>query len=173
VFIDDYCGQRVFWHGGRITGYTSNITIIPEQKTSILILSNSMEHIPYEHRFDIAEILFGACEMKPSDLFSEDKLRMEFKKKQSEFTDNTKDFSEFLGKYTVHDFVKYFEISMNNGKLVARIDNKEFPLNQVYKDTFVSQPFIIFEFKRDKNGKISNISLSGEKFRNLELTKNN
>lgn len=171
LFIDDYCGQKVFWHGGNITGYTSNITIFPEQKTSIIVLSNTMELIPYEYRFDIAKVLFGACEMQPSDLFAEDEIR-EFKKKQSEFTDKTSSFSGYLGKYTVDGFIKYFEIVENNGKLIAQIDNKEFQLKQVFKDTFVSQP-MIFEFKRDKNGKIFSISLSGEKFRNLELTKNN
>jgi hypothetical protein len=172
LFIDDYCGQKVYWHGGNITGYTSNIAIFPEQKTSIIALSNTMELIPYEHRFDIAKVLFDACEMQPSDLFGEDELRREFKKKQSEFTDKTTKFSEYLGKYTVEGFCKYFEIVENNGKLTAKIDNKEFPLKQVFKDTFVSPP-IIFEFQRDKNGKIFSISLSGEKFRNLELTKNN
>lgn len=172
LFIDDYCGQKVYWHGGNITGYTSNITIFPEQKTSVIVLSNTMELIPYEHRFDIAKVLFDACEMQPSDLFAEDELRREFKKKQSEFTDKTTNFSGYIGKYTVEGFNKYFEIVENNGKLIAKIDNKEFQLKQAFKDTFVSQP-MIFEFKRDKNGEIFSISLSGEKFRNLELTKNN
>lgn len=172
LFVDDYCGQKVFWHGGNITGYTSNITIFPAQKTSIIVLSNSMELIPYEHRFDIAKILFGVCEMPPSDLFAEDELRKEFKKKQSEFTDKTIDFSEYIGKYMVEGFSKYFEIVENNGKLIAKIDNKEFRLKQVFKDTFMSLP-MIFEFKRDESGEIFSISSSGEKFRNLELTKKN
>jgi len=172
LFIDDYCGQKVYWHGGNITGYTSNITIFPEQKTSIIVLSNTMELIPYEHRFDIAKVLFGACEMQPSDLFAEDELRKEFKKRKSEFTGQTADFSEYIGKYTVEGFSKYFEIVDNNGKLIAKIDNQEFQLKQVFKDTFASQP-MIFEFQRNKHGKIISILLSGEKFRNLELTKNN
>jgi CubicO group peptidase (beta-lactamase class C family) len=172
LFIDEYCGQKVLWHGGNITGYTSNITIFPEQKTSIIVLSNTMELIPYEHRFDIAKVLFGACEMKSSDLFAEDELRKDFKKKKSEFTGQTIDFSEYIGKYSVEGFSKYFEIVDNNGKLIAKIDNKEFQLKQVFKDTFISEP-MIFEFRRNKNGEILSIWLSGEKFRNLELTKNN
>jgi len=172
LFIDDYCGQKVYWHGGNITGYTSNITIFPEQKTSIIVLSNTMELIPYEHRFDIAKVLFDACEMQLDDLFAEDELRKEFKKKQSEFKDKTTNFLEYTGKYTIDGFIKYFEIVENNGKLIAKIDNKEFQLKQVFKDTFVSEP-MIFEFKRDKNGEIFSILLSGEKFRNLELTKKN
>ncbi len=172
LFIDDYCGHKVLWHGGNIPGYTSNITIFPEQKTSIIVLSNTMELIPYEHRFDIAKVLFGVCEMQPSDLFAEDELRKEFKKKQSEFTDQTTDFSEYIGKYTVEGFIKYFEIVENDSKLIAKIDKTEFQLKEVFKDTFVSQP-MIFEFKRDKNDEIISISLSGEKFRNLELTKKN
>lgn len=131
-----------------------------------------MELIPYEHRFDIAKVLFDACEMQPSDLFAEDELRKEFKKKKSEFAGQTSNLSEYIGKYTIEGFSKYFEIFENDSKLIAKIDKTEFKLNQVFKDTFVFQS-MIFELKRDKNGEIFSISLSGEKFRNLELTKNN
>lgn len=172
LFIENQCKQKVVWHGGRITGYTSNITFFPEQKTSIIVLSNTTDRIPYEHRFDIAKVLFDCCEMHPSDLFGEDEIRNEFKKKQSEYTDKTVDVTEYIDKYTVDGFNKYFEIVDNNGKLIAKIDNKEFQLKQVFKDTFVSQP-MIFEFKRDKNGEVVSILLSGEKFRNLEVKRNN
>jgi len=172
LFIENQCKQKVIWHGGRIPGYTSNITLFPAHKTSIIVLSNTTDRIPYEHRFDIAKVLFDSCEMYPSDLFGEDEIRKEFKKKQSEYTDKSVDFTGYVGKYTVNGFNKYFEIVDNNGKLVAKIDNKEFRLKLVFKDTFVSQP-MIFEFIRDRNGEIVSILLSGEKFRNLELSRNN
>ena len=172
LFIENQCKQKVVWHGGSISGYTSNITLSPEHKTSIIVLSNTTDRIPYEHRFDIARVLFDSCEIHPSDLFGEDEIRREFKKKQSEFTDKTVDFNGYIGKYTVDGFIKYFEIVKNNGKLIAKIDNKEFQLKQVFEDTFESLP-MIFEFKRDKNGEIVSILLSGEKFRNLELGRNN
>ena len=172
LFIENQCKQKVVWHGGSISGYTSNITLSPEHETSIIVLSNTTDRIPYEHRFDIARVLFDSCEIHPSDLFGEDEIRREFKKKQSEFTDKTVDFNGYIGKYTVDGFIKYFEIVKNNGKLIAKIDNKEFQLKQVFEDTFESLP-MIFEFKRDKNGEIVSILLSGEKFRNLELGRNN
>lgn len=170
LFIDNYCTNKVYWHGGNITGYTSNITMFPEENTSIIVLSNNMDMIPYEHRFDVAKILFGDCKMQSNDLFLENELRVEFKKKQSEFDNKTVESNEFEGKYETPGFTKHFEIIVINGRLVAKIDNLEFKLNQAFKDTFISEP-MIFEFQRDSGNIITGILLSGEKFRNLELAK--
>jgi len=170
LFIDNYCTQKVYWHGGNITGYTSNIIMFPKKKTSIIILSNNMDMIPYEHRFDVAKILYGNCKMPSNDLFQENEIRVEFKKKQSEFENKTIELNEFEGKYGIPGFTKHFEIIAINGRLVAKIDNLEFKLNQAFQDTYISEP-MIFEFLRDGKNIIMGISLSGEKFRNLELAK--
>ena len=170
LFIDKYCTQKVYWHGGNITGYTSNIIMLPNEKTSIIILSNNMDMIPYEHRFDVVKILYGDCKIPSNDLFQENEIRAEFKKKQSEFDNTTIELNEYAGKYGIPGFAKYFEVIVINGRLIAKIDNLEFKLNQAFEDTFISVP-MIFEFQRDKKNIITGIALSGEKFRNLELVK--
>jgi CubicO group peptidase (beta-lactamase class C family) len=170
LFIDSYCGLTMYWHGGNIAGYTSSIAIVPEKQADVIVLSNTMDRIPYIHRYDLINILFDGCEKPDNDLFGEDALRAAFKKAREEYVREDTSLTDYEGKYRIPGFEKSFEVHVTNGRLVAEIPDKKFVLDQAYQDTFISEA-LIFRFIRDKNNKVTTLALDGEKFRNLELAR--
>lgn len=171
LFIEDYNGQKVIWHGGRETGFTSNITMFPDKKTSIIVLSNTMDRIPYEHRYDIAKIMFNNSYEFSNDPFPGMDLGKNILK-NTEPTENNNTLTDYQGIYSINGFPRKFDISVKDGQLIANIADMTFGLKKHSPDVFISEP-MIFQFIRDDKRQISGFLLHGEKFRNLELKRNN
>src|SRR5260370_1342011 len=58
--IQDYRGLHLVSHGGAIDGFRANITLLPDQKIGIVVLSNlDQENMPEALRFSLIDILLG------------------------------------------------------------------------------------------------------------------
>lgn len=59
-FLLDYHGLRVISHGGAINGFRSNMTLLPQQKTAVIVLSNlDQDNLPEALRWSIVDLLEG------------------------------------------------------------------------------------------------------------------
>lgn len=64
-FINDYRGHQVLSHAGAIDGFRSNVTLLPEDKIGIAVLTNLGQlNVPEALRDGIVEIVLG---LKPVD----------------------------------------------------------------------------------------------------------
>ncbi len=61
--LQDYRGVHMISHGGAIDGFRANITLLPDQKTGIVVLSNlNQENMPEALRFSLIDIVLGLKE---------------------------------------------------------------------------------------------------------------
>lgn len=58
-FIQDYAGHRIVMHDGGVNGYVSSVTLVPQDKLGIIILTNTDQNSLYEAlRWDIMDAYF-------------------------------------------------------------------------------------------------------------------
>lgn len=61
--IHDYRGLHLVSHGGAIDGFRANITLLPDQKTGIAVLSNlDQENMPEALRYTLVDLVLGLPE---------------------------------------------------------------------------------------------------------------
>jgi CubicO group peptidase (beta-lactamase class C family) len=58
-FLQDYAGHRIVMHDGGVTGYVSSVTLVPQDKLGIIILTNTDQNALYEAlRWEIMDAYF-------------------------------------------------------------------------------------------------------------------
>lgn len=58
-FLQDYSGHRIIMHDGGVTGYVSSVTLVPQDKLGIIILTNTDQNAFYEAlRWEIMDAYF-------------------------------------------------------------------------------------------------------------------
>lgn len=58
-FIQDYAGHRIVMHDGGVNGYVSSVTLVPQDKLGIIILTNTDQNSLYEAlRWEIMDAYF-------------------------------------------------------------------------------------------------------------------
>jgi CubicO group peptidase (beta-lactamase class C family) len=144
--VDSLEGQPSIQHGGGIHGFNSNLVMLPDQKISIILLSNVNTPLLGEITKSLADILLD----KPYTLPGE--------RKAIEVAEKT--LQELVGEYT---FTPGFIITttVENGKLFAQATN------QPKFELFCEKPDFFFlkvveaqlEFKRDAAGKVDQVIL--------------
>lgn len=144
--VDSLEGQPAMQHSGGIHGFNSNLVILPEQKISIILLSNVNTPILGEITNQIAAVVLG----KPYKLPSE--------KTVIEVPEKT--LLEYVGEYALTpNFI--LTATVENGKLFVQATN------QSKFEVFCEKPDFFFlkvveaqlEFKRDATGKVDQVIL--------------
>ncbi|MEZ0277014.1 MAG: DUF3471 domain-containing protein, partial [Roseimicrobium sp.] len=144
-------GLKSIWHNGGLDGFTSELRRFPDQKVSIVILSNSASPIGGFTTASIAELAarqFLWREMKPQLCFHEQSL-----------AEGTK-LEDYLGTF---DFsgLGVMRFRIERGKLQAKLaDQKWGDIAPSARDTF-SEPAMdaTFEFQRNEKGAVSAVTL--------------
>ncbi|ULQ53855.1 serine hydrolase [Flavihumibacter fluvii] len=144
--VDSLEGQLSFQHGGGIHGFNSNLVILPDQKISIVLLSNVNTPMLGEITKSLADILLD----KPYTLPGE--------RKAIDVAEKT--LQELVGEYKfTPDFI--ITTTVENGKIYAQATN------QPKFELFCEKPDLYFlkvveaqlEFKRDATGKVDQLIL--------------
>ena len=74
---------------------------------------------------------------------------------------SAKNSSEVLGTYSSEDAEMTFAIAEKDKKLLLlREPHTSIPLTPVFKDAFRDEDFVLYEFKRDKNGNVIRLDVS-------------
>src|SRR5712691_3444801 len=89
-------GHTVWEHGGAITGFTSMMVLLPEEKTGIVVLNNLDSRLPTVVAWDLADKLLG---LEPRDYLSEARKAPDQSRKAATRVPGTKPTLE-LAAYT-------------------------------------------------------------------------
>jgi CubicO group peptidase (beta-lactamase class C family) len=175
--LQDYRGLHMISHGGAIDGFRANITLLPDQKTGIVVLSNlNQENMPEALRFTLIDI---AMDLKERDWDSilmehfaneEKQEAAETKKFVDSRVPNTKpalELEAYAGEY-VEPAYGTAVISLDSGRLMLRWSNFRQPLDHFHFDTFRVHDGrlegVPVQFRLSANGGVSGMDFLGVKF---------
>jgi CubicO group peptidase (beta-lactamase class C family) len=59
-FLEEYCGKKVVSHTGGVNGFVTSVTLLPEEKLGIIVLTNTDQNAFYEAlKWEIADAYLG------------------------------------------------------------------------------------------------------------------
>ena len=193
-FIYDYNGKKVVEHDGGMPGYISKVTLVPDQKISIIILNNGNDaFVNSALRGDLMDILVKGKEFDWIGEYANTKARSEAYEQKSNLerinsrVPGTRPSLKLVG-YTGTFRDKSYgdaEVSFEGGKLnLSFLPSKEIfsgelehwhydTFKVVFKDEFLTFGLITFEF--DAYGKVTGFKIdlpsSDFHFWNLDFVK--
>jgi CubicO group peptidase (beta-lactamase class C family) len=191
----DYAGRLVVEHSGGMPGYISRVTLIPEEKFGLVILTNDMNSLPTALRYVILDLLFNRNKQNWLDLFYQFKNQQEERQqnleriRKEERIPNTKPSLE-LDRYTgLYEDTMYgkAKIDMRNGKLIltllptkekftSSMEHWHFDTFRIrFKDQFLPEGFVTFDFNTQREITCFKIDLPNPDFHfhNLDFRKVN
>lgn len=86
-FLQEYCGRKIVAHTGGVNGFVTSVTLIPEEKLGIIVLTNTDQNAFFEAlKWEIMDAYFGKPYRNYSNVYlASNKLQSnaELKKEQS------------------------------------------------------------------------------------------
>ena len=149
LVIGTYRGLRTVSHGGSWAGFRASLIRFPDEKFSIICLSNLSTFNP------------AAISYKIADIYLADKFKEEIKKEKPQeikaFPLSEQELLEKCGNYKETRFGLWLVLSLEKEKLKAQIGRQELLLTPVSQNTFqtwLGDSLITLEFSRDEKGQI-------------------
>ena len=177
-FVQDYHGVGLVEHGGAIDGFRSNITLVPEKKLGIVVLSNlNQENMPEALRWSILDQVLGFEPRDWNALLIErgrkeredgQKARKELEATRRPNTKPTHDLAGYAGTYRN---AGYGAVSIGAGPngLEAGWLNNHSPLEHFHFDTFLCKTGALdgqpVQFNLNPRGEIVSLDLVNVNFR--------
>ena len=162
LVVGKYKGLRIVEHGGSLGGYRADLLRFPDQRFSVIILSNLSSFDPSRLARQVADIYL-------TDEFKEDQTMPTRKPgEKPETIDVPKEILlEYEGRFYSEEILAGFEIALREGRLyVRRGEEMGLSLRAVSKDKFRARSWTI-QFIRDAQKQISGFRLSSGRVRNL------
>jgi CubicO group peptidase (beta-lactamase class C family) len=166
LVIAEYRGLKIVEHGGSLGGYRAELLRFPEQRFSVIILSNLSSVVPGRLARQVADLYleknFKAEKPKP-------KRRKVEKPAAAQIPEKT--LMEYTGDYHSEEVHTGFQILFEEGKLhLRRRERQNLLMQALAKDRFRVRSWTIM-FIRDEEGQISGFRLTSGRVRNLLFEK--
>jgi hypothetical protein len=178
--ILDYYGEKIIEHSGGMPGYISRVTLVPDKKLGVVILTNNMNYVPALLRYKILDLFLTKNQKRKTD---REKIILEMIEKQEKRKKDQKAEREqkrvksttpslALGKYVgVYEDRVYgkAKIGLEMKKLVLTLlptkDVFTSPMDHWHYNTFrirfkdesLPNGFVTFDFNSD--GKITGFTI--------------
>jgi len=147
LYHSDIGGLPTIGHNGGLNGFLSEVTWFPDQKVTVVVLSNAMPALPGTTPAEIAPIAARAF-LGPEMAAHAPKI---------DLTVNPKIYSDYVGRYDYKSGVQ--EITVENGHIFAQLTGQNrFEIFPSGPDAFffkVVEASLVFQ--RDKNGVVTGI----------------
>jgi hypothetical protein len=131
-FLQEYNGKKIVSHTGGVNGYVTSVTLLPELKLGVIVLTNTDENNFYEGlKWEIVDAYLDLPYRNYSKVYLENRTAREtaFEKELKAKRDtiatspNTSlPLSEYTGNYTNENYGK-MNIVLEKGKLVMRFEH--------------------------------------------------
>lgn len=149
LVISNYRGLRTVSHSGSWAGFRASLIRFPEEKFSIICLSNLSTFNP------------SAISYKIADIYLADKFRDEVKKEKPQeikpFPLSEKELLEKCGNYKETKFGLWLSLSLEKDKLKANLGRQQLvltPTSTSVFQTWLNDSLVTIEFSRNERGQI-------------------
>lgn len=166
LVIGKYRGLRVVEHGGSLGGYRADLLRFPDQRFSVILLSNLSSFTPSTLARQVADIYLA-------DEFEEDKSRPPKKSKRKMETIDIPEekLKEYTGKFYSAEVQAGFEIFVREGKLeMGQKSDQGVPMIALSEDKFRVGGWTI-QFVRSEKIEIAGFRLNSGRVKNLLFSK--
>jgi hypothetical protein len=150
LVVSEYKGLKVVEHGGAWVGFRAALVRFPEQKFSVIILANLGSIDPSGLAFKVADIYLEGLIKEPA--------KQEPKKDVAApaFVVPKSALEALTGNWQDKGFGLWLEVSMKDGRLVAALGRRSYPLTPLAPGKFIvaeNPAGIIFEVTVSEEGK--------------------
>jgi CubicO group peptidase (beta-lactamase class C family) len=131
-FLQEYNGRKIVQHTGGVNGFVTSVTLIPEEKLGIVVLTNTDANSFYEAlKWEIMDAYMSLLYRNYSNAYLAFQKQQDartakwLKEKKDTVAMNLKSslpLQNFTGTYK-HDIYGNMNIAMQNGKLVAAFEH--------------------------------------------------
>ena len=131
-FLEEYNGKKIVSHTGGVNGFVTSVTLIPEEKLGIIVLTNTDANAFYEAlKWEIMDAYMNLPYRNYSSLMLSNQkagdAEMEKMLTAKRDTINTKPqtalpLASYAGEYT-HDIYGKMNIKIENGELIMRFEH--------------------------------------------------
>lgn len=149
LVISNYRGLRTVSHSGSWAGFRASLIRFPDEKFSVICLSNLSTFNP------------AAISYKIADIYLADKFKEEIKKEKPQeikpFPLSEKELLEKSGNYKETKFGLWLSISLEKDKLKAQLGRQQFlltPTSTSVFQTWLNDTLLTIEFSRNERGQI-------------------
>lgn len=172
LHISQYRGLKTVGHGGSLGGYKSAFLRFPEQKFSVICLSNLSSFVPMRLCQQVADIYLV-------DQFIAEKVQKETKieekpetyKAMKGLTLSVSELRHYQGDFYSDELQMIFRLTVKEGQLYFTHRNApKKPLHPTLHDRFTVRSLKI-QFIRDRQNKISGFKIDTKRVKNLRFDK--
>jgi CubicO group peptidase (beta-lactamase class C family) len=168
----NYRGLRTVGHSGALGGYRAQFTQFPDQRFSVIILSNLESFEPAKLALRVAEIYLGAqmteeVEMEVEEAASEPEGPSTYPVPAL----SGQELLAYAGEFYSRELRTWYAFSVGEGTLMVRLGEQvERSLVVKAEDRFAFDGFQI-QFGRNTVGQVTGFTISSEGVENLEFRK--
>jgi CubicO group peptidase (beta-lactamase class C family) len=174
-----YKGLKAVGHGGSFVGYKAHYIRFPEQRFSVVILSNLGTFEPDQIAMKIADVYLTEQFTDVTDV-SEAEADLPANIKPVSKTLSVAALAEYVGSYYSDELDATAILKMKDGQLSMKLGRHESFAEARSADRFVATYMnddaydlgkCRIDFRRDENGRIVGFSMQTDEIRNLEFGK--
>jgi CubicO group peptidase (beta-lactamase class C family) len=166
LVVGEYKGLRIVEHGGSLGGYRADLLRFPDQRFSVIILSNLSS-------FNPSSLVRQVADFYLTDEFKEDQTILTREPGEKSVTIDIPEerLMEYTGQFYSEEILAGFKIALREGHLhMRRGKDLVAPLRAVSIDKFLVRGWTV-QFIRDAEKQISGFRLSSGRVRNLLFEK--
>ena len=173
LVVEDYKGLKLISHGGAWAGYRAELIRFPEQKFSVICLSNLATFNPSRLARQVADV-YLADQFKPpaQSAQSQPPNRSEAPERKDPIKLTSVQLAEYAGNYYSEELDVTYEMFVDGEHLILRIAGR--PQSQsmtiARKDGF-AVPGVSVNFSRAEQGRISGFSLNAGRVKGILFVK--
>jgi CubicO group peptidase (beta-lactamase class C family) len=159
-------GHTVWEHGGAITGFTSMMVLLPEEKTGIVVLNNLGSILPTVVAWDLADKMLG---LEPKDYLGDALKRQQNQRRETKAirvpgTKPSLELAAYTGAY-FHPAYGTIHVDQEADGLAAIFGAIRVPMKHFHYDTFeCDSPYYsgAAQFRLNASGKVGDLLLQLE-----------
>ena len=161
LVVREYRGLKVVEHGGAWVGFRAALVRFPEQRFSVIILSNLDSFDPSGLAFKIADI-YLAGQLEGQEKGGPASKAATTPAGPAALSVSSAELEALTGHWQDLRFGDWLTVSLKQGQLVATLGRREFPLTPVAAGIFVvpERPDVSFAFKKAEKSEPATAELS-------------
>jgi len=131
-FLEEYAGKKIVSHTGGVNGFVTSVTLLPEEKLGVIVLTNTDANNFYEAlKWEIVDAYLGLPYRNYSNVFlSRQKVQQAAEEKELQLKQDTivmhlktdLPLQSYAGNY-VHDVYGKMTITWEDERLIARFEH--------------------------------------------------
>lgn len=166
-FVSYPAGHKMLEHGGTINGFTSDMALLPDEKTGIVVLNNQGSHLPAAITQDLVDRLLGlksqdylgkVQEAKGKSERKDAARRAEFEVARIPDTKPSLNLSAYTGTYSHPAYGSVSVEREGDAGLVVHFDAINLHLRHYHYDTFAYETNLV-QFHLNDLGKVAEMLL--------------